>query len=509
MDGWRQSQGHRAGGRMSLNRLVWAALLSSAVVAGCGQTGEPPATVTSTGQTSADQASSSTKVSARATHPAVQEPLRMAERGESEEALELLNQLVQREPELAAAYDARGTVLHQLGRFPEALRDLDQAITLQGKDPRLFNNRGFLKLSLQQFSAAIADFQTALQLAPHYANAYNNLGLVEIAQGQFRQAVEYLEQALRHDANYVDAYNNRGFAQLQLGRFDLALADFNRALQLNPNYVNALHNRGLLKHQQGDLEGAVIDFTLGMVIDPGNAKLYEHRRESYLAQGNARQAQADQSKIEYLLQLQNLTTAILREPTAEAYFARAEHLSQQGDSTAALRDYERALAMDDQHGAARLGRARIRLSDGQADAALEDCQAVLQQQPTNVEALSLRGDCYFQRREWSLAINDFAAARRLDETVADAYHSWGEQIVRDGGSPSEAEQYFQRAEKLRAFMREPISSEVRQAAAMPEEPADQADGPVVPTSSESGESSAATPAAASETAPEAAPESTP
>jgi tetratricopeptide (TPR) repeat protein len=379
--------------------------------------------------------------------PAAQKIVELLAQGESDRALQEATALVERQPNSVAAYDARATVYHKLGLLNEALGDLDRAVDLEPNNPRLRNNRGFLRLSVHQFDEALADFEEANRLAPQYANAYNNRGLVEIARGRFRQALVDLDKALERDANYVDAYNNRGFAYLQLGRADRALIDFNQAIELNPKYVNAFNNRGLAKQQLGDIAGAVTDFTQAMMLDPQNPKYYGHRREAYLMQGLLDQAHQDEKKIAFLIRVRELTAAIQQKPQDPAgYLARARLYQTHGDEPHALDDVQRALQSSPNHIPALLQRAALRRDAKQYEAAIADCNAVLEQGP-HQPACSLRGDCRLALNQLDEALADFELARRLDPAVAEAYYRKSQELTRRGAT-DEAQEYTKRAEAL-------------------------------------------------------------
>lgn len=385
--------------------------------------------------------------------PAAQKIIELLAQGEPDRALQQATALVEQHPQNVSAYDARATVYHKLGLLDEALADLDRAVELDPKNPRLRNNRGFLRLSKQQFVEALADFEEANRLAPQYASAYNNRGLVEIAQGRFRQALVDLDKALERDPNYVDAYNNRGFAYLQLGRLDRALSDFNQAIELNPQYVNAFNNRGLAKQQLGDVAGAVTDFTQAMMLDPQNPKYYGHRREAYLLQGLADQAHEDEKKIAFLMKVRELTAVLQQKPSEPAgYLARAKLYQSQGDETHALDDVQRALKIAPTHIPALLQRAALRHEAKQYEAAIADCDAVLQQGPHQF-ACSLRGDCRLALDQLDEALADFELARRLDSAVAEAYYRKSQELTRRGAS-EEAGEFVQRAEALEPGIQE-------------------------------------------------------
>ncbi len=406
---------------------VW--LLSIAMVLGCqGQSASPP--VAGNGGSGNDGV------------PA--EVASLIERGEAEQALSKLDELLAQKPREAVLYSVRASVQHRLGRNDEAIVDLNRAIELNDKDARFHNNRGFVLLGMQQFPEALQDFNRATELDPDYPSAFNNRGLLFIAQGRYSEAIEQLDQALKFDPNYVDAYNNRGFAALQAGHLGTALADFNTAMKINPKYVNAYNNRGLLRTRAGDLENAVIDFTEAMMLDPLNPKYYQHRREVYLRLSAFDKAGADEQKYVWLEQLSRLNALVVKNPgDSEVLVQRARHHLKADSDDKALRDLDRAITINARSASALTLRAGLRVRWREFSQALSDAEAALAIEPSQ-EAFSARGDACLGLKEYDRAIESFAQARRFDPAVAEAYYRKS-QILQTSGESEQAAESLQHA----------------------------------------------------------------
>ena len=363
----------------------------------------------------------------------------LIEKGEAEQAIAKLGELIGQQPREAMLYSVRATVRHRLGRHDEAIADLSRAIELNGKDARFFNNRGFVRLGMQQFAEALQDLNRATELNPEYPNAFNNRGLLFIAQSRYSEAIEQLDQALKFDPDYVDAYNNRGFAAMQTGQLETALADFNTAMKINPKYVSAFNNRGLLRARAGDLENAVLDFTEAMMLDPFNPKYYQHRREVYLKLSAFDKAGADELKFAWLDQLARLNDQIHKHPTdSEALVQRARHHLKHEDDDKAIRDLDKALAVNARSASALIVRAGIRVRWKEYAQALSDAEAALAIEPSQA-AFSARGDACLGLREYDRAIESFAQARRFDPAVAEAYFRKSQVLQTSGQSEQAAE----------------------------------------------------------------------
>lgn len=413
-----------------MRHALWSILILVLIATGCGQGAKP-------------------KVASApfAAEPLPPEIAGLMEQGDFEAALAKITQMISQQPKDATLYSIRSSVFHRQGNSDEAVADLNRAIELNPKDARLFNNRGFVLMGLQKFSESQADFDKATELAPEYSNPFNNRGLLMIAKGQYASAIEQLEQALRLDPNYVDAYNNRGFAYFQSGNADSALADFNTAIKLNPKYVNAFNNRGLLRAQVGDLENAILDFTKAMMLEPLNPKYYEHRSVVYRKLSEVDQALADESRHDWLMKLQELTSAVLAKPKDPAPLVqRARHHLTADDVNKAMDDAQQALKLDAKSVDALLVRGRIYLDWSEYQKALADADAVIATQPRQ-EGYSLRGDAYLGLKDYDKAIENYAESRRIDASVAEAYFRKS-QILQASGQQEAATDNLQRAVAL-------------------------------------------------------------
>jgi tetratricopeptide (TPR) repeat protein len=219
---------------------------------------------------------------------------------------------------------------------------------------------------------------------------------------------------------------------MQLGRFENAYADLNQALRISPQYVNALHNRGLLKARAGELDAAILDFTEAMMLDPTNPKYYQHRSETYAALGQSDEAMADLRKVEWMLRVQELNRAVAAQPrSAAAWTNRAEHYWQQGDESRAKSDLEQALSLGADYGPALVLQGKIALSEQRHEEALQISAAALETDEIQA-AYSIRGDALLALGRYDEALESYAAAKRFDASVAEAYFRKSQSLASQG-----------------------------------------------------------------------------
>jgi tetratricopeptide (TPR) repeat protein len=109
---------------------------------------------------------------------------------EPQEAVQILNEVLARDPDFAAAWAYRGLAYSELGKREEAFDDLTKAIRL---DPRAeyYADRGLASLRGGLFSAAHRDLDYSLKKNPKQYRAWNILGETALREGNAEQACEY------------------------------------------------------------------------------------------------------------------------------------------------------------------------------------------------------------------------------------------------------------------------------------------------------------------------------
>lgn len=339
-------------------------------------------------------------------------------------AVRALTQAIGKNPRSPDVYVKRARILSQAGLHTRAIADVTKAIELNPDDARLRNTRGFYFLSQQKHDRAVQDFNDAIAIDLNYPHPYNNRGLLRIAQGDYDTAVADFDAALRIDPEYRDALNNRGLALVRLERYAEAAESFSAAIEISPEFPGSWNNRALANHKLGENEAAVRDLTQAIKLKPDQSKYYLQRSEALEALGRTAEAEADLNYAVWLQQVAAINLKISASPGDPGLWVRRGQLHLTIDRPASLNraraDFVHALQLDPDCATAFSGLAAIHLREGNVEQAIHNCTQAIERQPHHT-AYSLRGDAYLEQGEFDLAIEDFTAARRLDETVARAY----------------------------------------------------------------------------------------
>ena len=156
----------------------------------------------------------------------------------------------------------RAVALAQGGDCEAALPLLDAAIEAAPDDVVLRRWRGHCRNLLEEYIGALADYDRALVLDDtdpwtHYARAMSLHSL-----GRLREAVDGYGAAIERSPDYLKAVQWRAFTHMLLGEYRDALRDYDRALQIAPGDAWTIENRAQVKLRLRDFDGAAHDYSL-------------------------------------------------------------------------------------------------------------------------------------------------------------------------------------------------------------------------------------------------------
>jgi tetratricopeptide (TPR) repeat protein len=146
------------------------------------------------------------------------------EAGERPRAIVLYKEILEIDPEYAAAYINMGTILFHQRNYAVA-EDLYRRATMADPSYVLaYFDLGNVLDELLRPDESIAAYLQAVTLAPRYADAHYNLALAYERKGQRRQALRHWQSYLRLDNRGPWADHARGQIRKLIGREKLAIA---------------------------------------------------------------------------------------------------------------------------------------------------------------------------------------------------------------------------------------------------------------------------------------------
>jgi len=163
----------------------------------------------------------------------------LREAGNYQEALEIYNQVIEANSQVAEAHRGRCYSLNKLELYQEAISACEQAININPQYPEALSSKGYALNQLQRHQEALENFNQALELQPNLAEATNNRGVELLEQSRPQDALAAFEEATTIKEDYVEAWANRGAALWKLERYEEAIASFDQALEIQPDFQHA------------------------------------------------------------------------------------------------------------------------------------------------------------------------------------------------------------------------------------------------------------------------------
>ena len=188
-----------------------------------------------------------------------------------EEAVEILNNLLEKNPYNEIAWLEVGKQYLQLDKKEEALGAFDFAIISEDRFTGAYIEKAKLLESLGQINTAIEQYECALKLEDPSSYLLVRIAHCHEALGNEQLAVQFFKQGINHDPSYEKAWT--GIIDFYLNQGDNEKAHYycEKALQINENYLAYWKRSALLNKALGRYTEAEIAFQ--NTIELGNYEL--------------------------------------------------------------------------------------------------------------------------------------------------------------------------------------------------------------------------------------------
>ena len=152
--------------------------------------------------------------------------------GQSQRAESLLDDLLEKDPQSAEGYRARGLVKWD-SDYQAALQDFQTAYDLAGNMNIIAVDIATIEKDLRNYDSALETLQQVLESDPFNARALFRLGEIQISRdGNFTQAKLTLQDCIDFNPSYYHCFYLMGRANDRLGETEDAAANFARAIEL-------------------------------------------------------------------------------------------------------------------------------------------------------------------------------------------------------------------------------------------------------------------------------------
>jgi tetratricopeptide (TPR) repeat protein len=154
------------------------------------------------------------------------------------EALTQFNSAIAIEGAYPLSWFGKGEALREMEDYQSAATAYTQAIDRNPNFAPAFNARGECFLELLQIDLASNDFNNALAIAPSDPKVLSNIGHILVNYSRDMSsattAIRRLDDAIAGNPEDARSYRNRGYAHAMLREFDDAEADIKKAAEIDP-----------------------------------------------------------------------------------------------------------------------------------------------------------------------------------------------------------------------------------------------------------------------------------
>ena len=152
----------------------------------------------------------------------------------AEEALEVLNRMVELEPDHINTLLTRVNVLFMLDKEADVIADCRHILELEETNHLAWFLMGKAKRTTSDPLGAIADLTKAIALKEDFTDAYLMRAQILLSMKQATEALPDVEKAIVLAPEEETSYLLRGRIHEAMGNIDAAAADYQNVLELNP-----------------------------------------------------------------------------------------------------------------------------------------------------------------------------------------------------------------------------------------------------------------------------------
>ena len=210
----------------------------------------------------------------------------------AEDALEVLNRMVELEPDHIDTLLTRVNVLFMLDKDADVIADCRHILELEETNHLAWFLMGKAKRTTSDPLGAIADLTRAIALKEDFTDAY----LMRARILQATEALPDVEKAITLAPEEETSYLLRGRIHEAMGNIDAATADYQNVLELNPFNDEAMLLVGQLLITQGRLDEAITFFDEAIDLKPDFGKAYAERGRAKNLKGDKEGAFEDLKK---------------------------------------------------------------------------------------------------------------------------------------------------------------------------------------------------------------------
>jgi tetratricopeptide (TPR) repeat protein len=175
-------------------------------------------------------------------------------------------------------------------RYDDAIEELGKALELKPEHDLAWRMKATAHLAIGENEEALASMQRALDSRSYDPNSWYMLGTILHQLGRYEEEIKAYDSALRYQKRMYSALLNKGATLFQLDRKEEALKVYDELLREHPKDTRLIENRGIILHSLGRNEEALASFESVHALDPGSVGAVVHIAETLSELGQSGEA---------------------------------------------------------------------------------------------------------------------------------------------------------------------------------------------------------------------------
>jgi hypothetical protein len=144
----------------------------------------------------------------------------LVKQGRADDALRLCNEILNEDPESAAALYLAAWAFIKGERYGLAYNLLIRSAALNPRPQQTWNNLGMAAIGMHRLEEAEAFLEESLKRDPEAAASLGNMALIAVYNCDPQKAIYYADRAIKVDPDYSVAWENKGYASLMVGDWE-------------------------------------------------------------------------------------------------------------------------------------------------------------------------------------------------------------------------------------------------------------------------------------------------
>lgn len=374
--------------------------------------------------------------------------LELLKQGNQDQALQLLNQCIEINPEDPKVWMLKAEILYQKHRLEDSIACLDNVIKINANSFEGWLLKGTLYLLNNQKKEALYALEHALRIRPFQKEALDGKEAILKdkyislrKQDKHHEALKIIDNILAMNSpNSGDWWVDKGTVYGELKDFEKARECFTQALRVDPRNFFAWRNRGALNLKEGNYIAAIECYNEALKIKPDNDQAIQERAIALAKSREGKDYDKDIEKLKKSLNSHSKSAVDLLNKGADNTRA--------GKFEDALTCFNKALEIDPNFPEVWLHKANLYIAQKDYAKAISCFNEVLKLNPDLplllIDLWINKGVCHRKVGELEEAIKCYEQASLIDPQIGDIYANLGN-IYLDMRRPLEALQYFDKA----------------------------------------------------------------